>query len=131
MDSNEDIGARIGSAREKLVQIQQQLGQRDTANPPLEQAIAELSILLAELQETAQEARQLAGEQLADRPLQTGMDADRLALDLTGIGWWSWEIATDRLIWSDRLFELLGYVPGQVLPSVQNWRDRIHPDDRD
>lgn len=53
----------------------------------------------------------------------------RLALELTHIGWWDWDVLTDRLAWSDQLFQLLGYVPGEVTPSVQAWRDRIHPDD--
>lgn len=60
---------------------------------------------------------------------------ERLALELTDVGWWNWEMASDQasdqFTWSDRLFRLLGYGPGEVTPSLAAWRDRIHPDDRD
>ncbi|MCU0570819.1 MAG: ATP-binding protein, partial [Oculatellaceae cyanobacterium Prado106] len=33
--------------------------------------------------------------------------------------------------WDDNQFRLIGYEPGEVVPSYEVWRDRIHPDDRE
>ena len=53
----------------------------------------------------------------------------QLTLSSIEAGTWDWDILRDRLTWSDRLWELLGYAPGEVPPSLQAWNDRIHPDD--
>ncbi|MFM7424466.1 MAG: PAS domain-containing protein [Elainella sp.] len=59
------------------------------------------------------------------------LDPGQLALELTRSGWWDWDLRSDQLIWSNEMFILLGYAPGEVRPSVSDWRERIHPDDRD
>lgn len=53
----------------------------------------------------------------------------RLTLQLSRIGSWDWNIATNTVQWSDQHFSLLGLVPGEVEASYQVWRDRVHPDD--
>jgi PAS domain S-box-containing protein len=55
----------------------------------------------------------------------------RLTLDLTHIGCWDWQIATNEVEWNDNHSRLLGLVPGEVPYSYQAWRDRVHPDDID
>ncbi|MBW4693033.1 MAG: PAS domain S-box protein [Lyngbya sp. HA4199-MV5] len=55
----------------------------------------------------------------------------KLALDFTHIGSWDWRVNTNQVIWNDNHARLLGLVPGDVQPSYQAWRDRVHPDDLD
>lgn len=66
--------------------------------------------------------------------IQDTLEAQESLLQLTlssiEAGTWAWNMVTDDLTWSDRSFELLGYPPGDVTPSVKLWHDRIHPDDR-
>ena len=45
------------------------------------------------------------------------------------LGSWSWEPATDRVWWSDALFELFG-VPPTITPSLERFVSLLHPDDR-
>jgi PAS domain S-box-containing protein len=44
---------------------------------------------------------------------------------------WEWDLKTDALWWSDSIFELFGYPPGELEPSAQAWINRLHPDDKD
>lgn len=53
----------------------------------------------------------------------------RLALSLNNIATWDWNSVIDRSHWNTQHFGLFGYVPGEVEPGYQPWRDRIHPDD--
>ncbi|PSB25338.1 PAS domain-containing sensor histidine kinase [Stenomitos frigidus] len=55
----------------------------------------------------------------------------KLALDFTHIGIWDWHLPTNEVIWNENHARLLGLVPGEVQPSYQAWRDRVHPEDID
>ncbi|MBD2358236.1 PAS domain S-box protein [Tolypothrix sp. FACHB-123] len=53
----------------------------------------------------------------------------RLAVDLTHIGCWDWNLITGEIIWNDNLFTLLGLTPFAMKPSFDIWRERLHPED--
>jgi len=55
----------------------------------------------------------------------------RLAIDLNHINLWTWERATGKTEWNENNYRLLGYELGEVEPSYERWRDRLHPDDRE
>jgi PAS domain S-box-containing protein len=55
----------------------------------------------------------------------------RLTLELTHIGCWVWNLATDEVMWNGNHFRLLGYTPGNFEVHYQMWRDRVHPEDID
>jgi diguanylate cyclase (GGDEF)-like protein/PAS domain S-box-containing protein len=52
------------------------------------------------------------------------------ALELTKTATWEWDVAADRLTWSDRMFELIGIDTVNV-PSLADFLGALHPDDRD
>ncbi|NJN87209.1 MAG: PAS domain-containing protein [Leptolyngbyaceae cyanobacterium SL_7_1] len=88
-----------------------------------------MTLMNKELQAALEQLRSTQAE-LHQRNQELAIENQRrLVLDLTHIGWWDWDILSDQLTWSDHLFRLLGYAPGEVTPSIQIWRDRIHPDD--
>ncbi|HEY9645819.1 MAG TPA: PAS domain S-box protein, partial [Chroococcidiopsis sp.] len=70
-----------------------------------------------------------AEQQQAILTAQHSEEQLRLALDLTHIGSWDWVPTTGTSIWNDNHYRLFGYEPGEVEPSYQLWRDRVHPDD--
>lgn len=37
---------------------------------------------------------------------------------------------TGEIQWSDEHFRMEGYEPGEIQPSFEAWRDRVHPEDR-
>ena len=50
---------------------------------------------------------------------------------LSGIGSWEWEIATDRLDWSDQLRHIYGVEGSTAALGFDDFIGRVHPDDRD
>ena len=53
----------------------------------------------------------------------------RLALELGRMGTWDRNLRTGEVFWSPSQFSLLGYAPGECLPSPEAWEKRIHPGD--
>lgn len=66
-----------------------------------------------------------AEEDLAARELQL-----RTAQELTGVGSWDWDPATNRVTWSSSLYPIFGLRPGEFEGTVDAYLDRVHPDDR-
>jgi len=58
---------------------------------------------------------------------------ERLSLALTAskAGYWVNDVPLSYVFWSDSNYRMLGYEPGEVEASFENWRVRIHPDERD
>jgi diguanylate cyclase (GGDEF)-like protein/PAS domain S-box-containing protein len=61
------------------------------------------------------------------------MTKDRLeeAQRLARLGSWEWDIANEKVIWSDELFRIYGLEPGEIEPTYERFLERVHPDDRD
>ena len=54
-----------------------------------------------------------------------------LALETSRIGVWEYLVATEELLWDDRMNEIYGY-PGKGGPRARaHWIGRLHPDDRE
>ena len=51
------------------------------------------------------------------------------ALELTRTATWEWDVAADRLTWSDRMFALMG-IDTDVAPSLVDFLAAVHPEDR-
>ena len=47
------------------------------------------------------------------------------------MGSWEWDIADNRVIWSDGLFEVYGITPDEFEHRYQRSSERVHPDDRE
>ncbi|NJN45813.1 MAG: PAS domain-containing protein [Candidatus Competibacteraceae bacterium] len=71
----------------------------------------------------------LSVRKAAEQALQQSQERLDLILKFGRIGTWDWHVAADRLIWNETHFHLLGYAPGEVIPTYQLWRNRVHPDD--
>ena len=54
------------------------------------------------------------------------LEAQRLA----NLGSWSWDIAQNRISWSDQLFEIYGVSRAQFRGTFDDFLEFIHPDDR-
>ncbi|MEJ7785023.1 MAG: PAS domain-containing protein [Solirubrobacteraceae bacterium] len=49
---------------------------------------------------------------------------------IAGLGSWAWMPGVEQLLWSDNLFRLFGFEPGEAVPSPELVTARAHPDDR-
>jgi serine phosphatase RsbU (regulator of sigma subunit)/PAS domain-containing protein len=53
-----------------------------------------------------------------------------LAIDAAEIGSFDWDLTTGRLVWDDRMVEILGYHRDTFDETVESFTNRLHPDDR-
>lgn len=51
-----------------------------------------------------------------------------LATKAGAMGVWSWDLASNQLLWNERMFELFE-VPPDVSPNYETWRDALHVED--
>ena len=54
----------------------------------------------------------------------------KFAIEGTGDGVWDWTPQTGEVKYSRLWKQMLGYDDGEILPTNQEWVDRIHPDDQ-
>ncbi len=46
------------------------------------------------------------------------------------LGGWEWNIQSGKIIWSDEVYRVFGFTPGDFEPTYERFIERIHPDDR-
>jgi PAS domain S-box-containing protein len=66
---------------------------------------------------------------ISERKLQEASLAE--SQELGHIGSWDWDMASDRVHWSDELFRILGREPGSEEVSYELYLSAVHPDDLD
>lgn len=49
---------------------------------------------------------------------------------ITGRGSWIWDIASGSVTWTDQMYRVFGFQPGEIEPSYEGYVGRIHPDDQ-
>ncbi|MEW7986097.1 MAG: EAL domain-containing protein [Candidatus Thiodiazotropha sp.] len=103
---------------------------------------AEISMLAADgrpiqllisfpLSHTIDEARRIPVS-IMDISLQR--DTERqLSLVIKGatLGFWDWNLTTNELTVNSRWMDMLGLLPGDLKGSIEDWRSRLHPADRE
>jgi len=52
------------------------------------------------------------------------------AQQIAHIGGWDWDLLKKEVYWSDQMYRVFGYEPGEVLPDREAVIARTHPDDR-
>jgi diguanylate cyclase (GGDEF)-like protein/PAS domain S-box-containing protein len=50
---------------------------------------------------------------------------------LSGVGSWDWDVTSNRVTWSDQLFNLTGLNRETFVPSVASFLDVLHPEERE
>ena len=62
--------------------------------------------------------------------LQASEERPRLAMEAADLGTWDWDIANDRVSWSDAVFRMHGVTPDGFGGSVADFARIVHDDDR-
>ncbi len=52
-----------------------------------------------------------------------------LAQRIAGVGTWEWDVATDRVLWTDEVYDIYGVPKGTPMASASDVEGRIHPED--
>jgi PAS domain S-box-containing protein len=87
----------------------------------------ELAMLAAPL---VANARLLEKQRHAEAALRLSEERLRLATDAGRLGIWDWDVAHNRLSWSERVHELCGTKPGDFSGRIEDFVALIHSDDR-
>nr|WP_298146344.1 diguanylate cyclase [uncultured Pseudomonas sp.] len=60
-------------------------------------------------------------------------DAERFKRSqyFASMGTWDWSIDTEKLYWSEAIYGMFGFKPGEVTPSYELFCSSVHPDDRE
>jgi PAS domain S-box-containing protein len=48
---------------------------------------------------------------------------------ITHVGYWEWDLMTDRISWSDEIYRIFGMQPQECPIDLATSREKIHPDD--
>ena len=48
---------------------------------------------------------------------------------LTDLGSWDWNLTENRVIYNDEYLEMLGYAQGDLVGTLEEWQNLVHPDD--
>lgn len=70
---------------------------------------------------TKRKHAQLAQKQTAQRLTE--------AQEIAHMGNWNWNAATGKVFWSDEIYRIFGYQPGEFEPSYDRFLATIHPED--
>jgi PAS domain S-box-containing protein len=54
-------------------------------------------------------------------------EAERVAQ----MGSWEWDVTTDQTTWSEGLFHIYGLKPDEIDRNLEEWQQRVYPDDRE
>ncbi len=84
--------------------------------------------LLRQLGDSVATELQLAAQV---RELESSRMAFELAIDAAGIGSFDWDLGTGRLVWDDRLKQLMGFARSPFDETIEAFTTAVHPDDRE
>jgi PAS domain S-box-containing protein len=72
----------------------------------------------------------ITGRLLAERELSETNERLRLTMEAGGVGGWAWDIKGGKNLWFGQKHAQLGVGPEALSESIQEFWDRVHPDDR-
>ena len=75
-------------------------------------------------------SRDITARKQAEEQLWVNQEQLRLALRAGRQGYFDWEVARDRIYYSEQYLELLEYGRDELEPSIRSWKTRIHPQDK-
>ena len=65
-----------------------------------------------------------------EEALRSSEERYQLAMEAATDGLWDWDLLKNRIYYSARYMDMLGYKPGDILGTDSAWRRMIHPSDK-
>jgi two-component system, cell cycle sensor histidine kinase and response regulator CckA len=65
----------------------------------------------------------------AEEQIRQSREKLELALRGGGLGAWDWDIRTGGMQFSERWARMRGYDPEEIEPTLESWKECVHPDD--
>jgi diguanylate cyclase (GGDEF)-like protein/PAS domain S-box-containing protein len=73
--------------------------------------------------------RDITDQRKAEEALRQSEERYSLAVRGANDGLWDWDLRMDRIYFSPRWKQMLGYLEDEMSDSVEEWFSRVHPDD--
>ncbi len=73
--------------------------------------------------------RDITARKQAEAALRQSEARWQFALEGAGDGVWDWNVQTNQVYFSPQRKAMLGYAPHEISNTLEEWLDRIHPDD--
>ncbi len=122
---------RFDSLRDKIIGLGEK-SLRKSYYPELKQRVTELEEMNARLQQEIQEREQAEKErQQAQDALRESEERWQFALEGADEGVWDWDAQTNRVFFSRQWKAMLGYEEDEIGDSLDEWNNRLHPEDRE
>lgn len=74
--------------------------------------------------------RDITERKRAEQIVKESEERWQFALEGSGDGVWDWNITTNKVFYSRQWKLMLGFEENEISNSIDEWEDRIHPDDR-
>lgn len=74
-------------------------------------------------------AQDVTARHNADEALKENAAQLNQAQQIAHLGHWSWDVASGQLYWSDEIYRIFGYKPGEIEPTYEKFIATLHPDD--
>ncbi|MBE0494558.1 MAG: PAS domain-containing protein [Thiomicrospira sp.] len=72
----------------------------------------------------------ISARKQVEQTLQQSEERWRSVLEGTDQGVWDWDVHKDKVYFSAKWKQLLGYEEDDILDQLSEWEDRVHPEDR-
>ena len=95
-----------------------------------EDALAFATDLAALAAPVVAHARLLDQQRAAAEALRASEERLRIGMDAGKLGVWDWDIATNRVTWSDRVYDLHGVARDEFTGTLEGFASLVHEDDR-
>jgi len=75
--------------------------------------------------------RDITKRKHAEQALRESEERLQLVSRATNDAVWDWDLVTNAVWWGEAFHAQFGYGANEIEPSLESWRSRLHPDDRD
>ncbi len=67
----------------------------------------------------------------AEQEIKEALARSRMAAEIAGLGFWEWDIGNDAVFFSPEWKKQLGYEDAELPNQIEEWKSRLHPEDKD
>ncbi len=71
----------------------------------------------------------IAGHEKAEQALRVSEERLELAMTVANDGIWDWHLGDDTVFFDSRYYTMAGYMPDEFPSRLEQWQQRVHPDD--